>query len=133
MELSDMASRVLIVEDDEVDRTDLAVALRAQGYEIVSLANGLDALDYLRWRARPPACLVIDMRMPIMTGWELRKTLADDPTLRDIPLIGVTTGHWKPDDVRGFAALISKPIDIEELLGALRRCIMASPSTNRKE
>lgn len=133
MELSDTATRVLIVEDDEVDRTDLAAALRAQGYEIISMANGLDALDYLRWRAKPPACVVIDMRMPIMTGWELRKALAEDPTLRDIPLVGVTTGQWKPDDARGFAALISKPIDFEELLAALRRCVAASPSMDRKK
>jgi two-component system response regulator (stage 0 sporulation protein F) len=119
MSETDRAKRVLLVEDNENSRRALADALQREGYEVVAVSDGLKALDILRWSWRP-ACVVLDMRMPVMTGWELRQTMEADPTLRDIPVLGMTGGHWKPEDAHGFAALLSKPIKLVDLLAALR-------------
>jgi CheY-like chemotaxis protein len=121
------ANWVLLVEDDEVGRTELAATLRDWGYDVVAVANGLAGFDELRWEGPPPQCVVMDMRMPVMTGWDLRAAVAANPTLRDIPLIGVTAGRWKPEDALGFAALISKPIDLQQLRAALKKCAAAPP------
>jgi len=115
---SDSIKSVLIVEDDEDSRSALADVLEHEGYEVVAVRNGLEALDHLRWSWRP-GCVVLDMRMPIMTGWELRRIMAADPRLRDIPVIGVTGGRWKPQDTQGFVSLMAKPINVPELLVGL--------------
>ncbi len=123
MNANDTSSRILLVEDNEFDRGELAEALKARGYEVVAVSSALDALDYLRWRVAPPACVVLDMRLPVMTGWEFRKVLAEDSTLRNLPLIGVTAGGWKEGDEGEFAALISKPIRVEELVEAVKHAV----------
>ena len=112
--------RVILVEDDEDTRRALTVALKEDGYDVVAARNGLEALDHLRWRPSS-ACVVLDMRLPVMTGWEFRDILESDPRFRDVALIGITGGRWKPGDSRGFVALLSKPIDPRDLLEAVHR------------
>jgi CheY-like chemotaxis protein len=96
----------------------LGEALEEAGYEVVTVENGLKALDHLRWSWRP-GCVVLDMRMPVMTGWELRETMAADPALGTIPVIGMTGGRWKPADAGQFFSVLAKPIVVTELLAAL--------------
>ena len=62
------------------------------------------------------------MRMPLMTGWEFRRAMKEEPRLQDIPVIGVTGGRWKPEDEADFLALLAKPLDYDELRAALKRC-----------
>src|SRR5689334_15434937 len=113
------ASRmVLLVEDNQDCRGTLTDALQHEGYDVVAVENGLEALDHLRWSWRPD-CVVLDMRMPVMTGWELREEMKTDPRLQDIPVIGMTGGRWKPEDARGFVALMAKPIDFDQLRDSL--------------
>jgi CheY-like chemotaxis protein len=123
------AQGVLVVDDDEVGRTELAVALRARGFETMTAADGLSALEYLRWGMATPVCIVLDMRMPVMTGCELVRALAAEPRLRDIPLIGVTSGRWKPSDASGFLALFEKPVDLDELATSISQCLASLPSS----
>jgi CheY-like chemotaxis protein len=114
----DTGKTVLVVEDNQSSRDALRDALQNEGYEVVAVGNGLEALDLLRWTWRP-ACVVLDMRLPVMTGWELRQIMRADPALRDIPVIGMTGGQWKPEDAHGFLALMAKPVKFDELLGKL--------------
>jgi CheY-like chemotaxis protein len=115
---SNSGRKILVVEDNADNREALAEALAKAGYEVVAVENGLEALDHLRWSWRPE-CVVLDMRMPVMTGWELRETMAGDPRLRDIPVIGMTGGRWKPEDRARFFTVLSKPVVLTELLGGL--------------
>jgi CheY-like chemotaxis protein len=69
------------------------------------------------------------MRMPVMTGCELVRALAAEPRLRDIPLIGVTSGRWKPSDASGFLALFEKPVDLDELATSISQCLASLPSS----
>lgn len=129
---SDGAKNVLIVEDNEDSRTALADALEHEGYEVAAVANGVKALDSLRWHRRP-GCVVMDMRMPVMTGWELRVAMEADPRLRHIPAIGMTGGRWKPEDARHFVSLMNKPVKLDELLAGLEAAFRISVSIARSE
>jgi chemosensory pili system protein ChpA (sensor histidine kinase/response regulator) len=118
-EQRDTVKTVLLVEDNREVAKVLAYALAEEGYEVATAADGLQALDKLRWGLRP-WCLLLDMRMPVMTGRELRQAMNNDPELRDIPVIGMTGGRWKPEDTLGFDALVEKPIDIGHMLELLK-------------
>jgi CheY-like chemotaxis protein len=79
---------VLVVEDDDDTREMLGVLLSAHGYEVMAAANGQEALDAMR--RRRPCIVVLDMQMPVMTGWEFRRQQTADPELSDVPVICFT-------------------------------------------
>jgi CheY-like chemotaxis protein len=114
---------ILIVEDNELARANLAKILESAGYSTASVTNGREALDYLESKP-PPDLILLDMLLPVLDGWhfleELRRT--KKPTA---PII-VTTGtvlsrKWAED--HGCAGFIRKPIDVEKLLHEIQRCI----------
>src|SRR5688572_30931716 len=85
---------ILVVDDDEDCRESLAEIIRGKGLQVVSVKNGLEALEQLRWGLRPNLIL-LDLRMDVMTGWDFRKEQKEDPELADIPVVAMTAGHWK--------------------------------------
>ena len=108
-------ARTILIVDDEPDLRDaLAQILGDEGYHIETAATGLEALDKLRWGLRPMVVL-LDMQMRVMTGWEFRNEQQRDPALAAIPVVAMTAGHWKKQDLSDFAARIEKPIDVDKL------------------
>jgi CheY-like chemotaxis protein len=105
---------ILVVDDDEDCRESLAEIIRGKGLQVVSVKNGLEALEQLRWGLRPNLIL-LDLRMDVMTGWDFRKEQKEDPELADIPVVAMTAGHWKGQDLLDFAGCLPKPLDLEEL------------------
>src|SRR3954464_15480182 len=67
------AERVLVVDDDPDMAEAMALSLESAGYETATAANGLDALEAVE--SRMPALILLDMRMPIMDGWEFSREL----------------------------------------------------------
>jgi CheY-like chemotaxis protein len=112
--LEPRSATILIVEDDPDFRNGLADLVRREGHQVETAENGVAALDKLRWGLRP--CLILlDLRMPFMTGWEFRNEQQRDGDLADIPVIAMTVGRWKGADYTEFTDLIEKPIDIGHL------------------
>jgi FixJ family two-component response regulator len=124
--------RVIVVDDNQSVRTSLARLVRSAGYDVEALASAREFL------ARPPtevpACLVLDVRMPGITGLELQELLAT--TGRRLAIVFIT-GHL---DVRasvsamkhGAIDFLTKPIQPKELLGAIERGV-AQASRARQE
>lgn len=111
--------KTILIVDDEPDLRDaLAQILRDEGYHTETAATGLEALDKLRWGLRPMVVL-LDMQMRVMTGWDFRKEQQREPALAAIPVVAMTAGHWKKQDLSDFAARIDKPIDIDRLRSVL--------------
>jgi CheY-like chemotaxis protein len=111
---------VLVVEDHPDLREMLAVMLQAEGYNVETACNGLEALQFLE-RAQP-AVIVLDLMMPVMTGDEFRARQLADPRHRDVPVICVTAA---PDGLAraaqlGAYAYFQKPTDFDRLLVAVR-------------
>lgn len=115
-----MTGAVLIVEDDGGLRELLAVILEGEGFMVETAANGREALDSML--ARPPAVVLLDMRMPIMDGWQLAMEIDRSGIPR--PPIVVLTAAADPAEraaeVRADAWL-AKPFDRSALLSVVRR------------
>ncbi len=110
------ARKVVLVVDDDVSMRDaLALSLRLEGYVVHTAGNGLDALLALRTESRTDA-IVLDLEMPVMTGWEFRAAQLGDPALATIPVLVLSASG------RGIAAdrRMRKPLALDELLRAVR-------------
>jgi len=114
--------RVLVVDDDADSRDTLADLLRAYGYEAVTAANGEEALAILR-EGEPPCLILLDLRMPVMSGWEFRRRQLADLDLASIPILvttGVAPGSVEAKDLR-VDVYLPKPFDVDLLLDVVRR------------
>jgi two-component system, cell cycle response regulator DivK len=116
-------SRVLIVEDDVYLSELYARHLRAAGYEVFTVGDGLEAL-----RAAPvryPDVILMDLGLPLMDGWEATRILKRDPRTADIPVIAVTGRTMKTCDADARSAgcdeVLHKPCEEDGLLAAVRR------------
>ena len=120
MQHATRSKQILIVEDDAAIREELAAILSEEGYDIATARDGREALERLHWGLRP-AVILLDLRMNVMTGWEFRAAQRKDAAVADIPVIAMTTGRWKPEDLNDFPEQIAKPIDLADLRNLLDR------------
>ena len=116
-------SRVLVVEDDELIRESLAPVLTDAGYQVSFAENGQEALGQLQADSSP-AIILLDLKMPVMNGWEFRALQKDDPKLGLIPVVAMSA-DWSPQAAAISAqAYLRKPIESEALLGTLERVLV---------
>jgi two-component system chemotaxis response regulator CheY len=114
-------TRVLLVDDDEDVRITLGAVLQAEGYDVVEARNGLHALQQL-FRPPLPKLILLDMTMPVMTGFEFLDLQKEDPRIRNIPVVALTV-HAAAAGVPGVARVVKKPFDLEQLLAVLREVL----------
>ena len=113
--------KVLIVDDDFSLREALCVALEGEGIPVMAGANGREALDYL-CASELPCLVLLDLMMPIMNGWEFRAEQRQDPRLADIPVVVLSAFSRSGDEeLRGIEHYLRKPVDLGDLLSAVRR------------
>ncbi|MEO7331765.1 MAG: response regulator [Minicystis sp.] len=118
---------VLIVDDDEGVRERLAKQLRDRGYSIATAANGLEALHYLRGGATVSVVL-LDLVMPVMTGWEFHAEVSKDPALAGLPVLLVTADeHIDAVSNQLHAPVLRKPFKLPALLEALNALLGSRP------
>ncbi len=114
--------RVLIVEDDELNRDSLRRLLRRRGFEIVLAVDGTEGVAVAR--AEAPDLILMDMSLPGIDGWEATRRLKDAPATRAIPIIALTAHAMASDRDKALAAgcddYDTKPIDLERLLPKIR-------------
>jgi len=117
---------VYVVDDEPAVRDSLKALLRAVGLGVHTFASASEFLAALVTR---PACLLLDVRMPDMDGFQLQKRIAG--TDHDLPII-IITGDGNEETRRrsleaGAASFFHKPFDDEELLEAIYGAITSSP------
>ncbi|HET7451443.1 MAG TPA: response regulator [Thermoanaerobaculia bacterium] len=112
--------RFLVIEDDPASRDAFCALLQLTGNEAVGVENGEDALSFLDTHPAPTAIL-LDVRLPVMDGWQFRREQRSDPRLRDVPVLVVSGDVHARDQAlaSGAAGFIAKPIDPDELMGAI--------------
>lgn len=117
-----MRKTILIVDDDEDQRTVMGLLLRRQGYEVLAAENGEVALEKVR--REDPGLVLLDVNMPGINGFEVCRRIKSNPGTRLTPVVLVTTLSATQDRVRGIEAgaddFLSKPVDPSELLARTR-------------
>jgi CheY-like chemotaxis protein len=116
--------RVLVVDDDPSIRRMMIASLRREGYDFFEAANGREALEIMR-RERPSVVL-LDLMMPIVSGWDVLKERASDPDLYTIPVIVVSAnrGPELATAMDGICAFLPKPFDITVLNSLVKSCLV---------
>jgi CheY-like chemotaxis protein len=114
---------ILVVEDDPDIRFGLAVLLEDEGYEVVTAANGREALAQLHAMPVAPCVILLDLMMPDMDGWEFRAEQRREPLLASIPVIVLSAAADLPTRTAklGVAGVMQKPIHVGELLKTIKR------------
>jgi CheY-like chemotaxis protein len=116
------AALVMVVDDDATTREELAELLREEGYEVVTAANGKDALRALRTGQRP-ALILLDLAMPVMDGNTFASELRSDPRLVELPVVllsGQSSAREIAMRVEARACLV-KPVTYPALLDTVEK------------
>ena len=102
---------VLVVEDDHDVRVSVRSILEDEGFQVLSAANGRQAIDLLQ--QFQPGLILLDLRMPIMDGWEFVELLRRDAVLARLPVVIHSAFHeLAPADVE----VLAKPVDARVLV-----------------
>lgn len=113
-------STILLAEDDLEIRDIVQELLEEKGYDVIPARTGRQALDFLSMDPRsPPDLVVLDLMMPIVTGWQVLEAIQHDPVLAKVPVVIVTA--TSQDRPTGAAAFLRKPFRVEALLEAIER------------
>jgi len=110
--------------DDQPDfRIMLATFLEDAGYTVVGAANGREALSYLYRCAKLPGLILLDVAMPVMTGWDFLRAQQDHAVFAPIPVVLLSArGDTRYGDLDCKpAAYLQKPIDLNKLLATIRQ------------
>lgn len=117
--------KILIVEDNEMNRDMLSRRLARRGFEISIAVDGQQGVDFAR--EQRPDLILMDMSLPVLDGWEATRTLKGDDATRTIPVIALTAHAMAGDREQAMAAgcddYDTKPIELERLLGKIQAFI----------
>ena len=124
-ESRDRRAAVLVVDDDvSIRRMMIAALKRSNDYEFLEAGNGREAIDLMR--SQRPNAVVLDLMMPVMSGFDVLQERAGDPELRRIPVI-VVSANRAPEIAtavdKGICAFLPKPFDINVLNALVRSCL----------
>jgi len=117
-----MKHHILVVDDDPEIRETIVELLRDRGYEALGASDGVEALSALR--SRSPWCLILlDLMMPNMDGWQMRKEQLADPAICTIPVVVVSATTDVPQVARSLHAVdfVTKPTRLTQLLETVER------------
>jgi CheY-like chemotaxis protein len=108
---------VLLAEDDQDIRDVVQEVLEERGYDVIPARTGRQALDFLTIDEARPDVVILDLMMPIMTGWQVLEEIRQRPDLLKIPVIVLTA--VSQDMPTGVTAVLRKPFNIDDLLTLL--------------
>jgi CheY-like chemotaxis protein len=115
--------KILIAEDNPVNRELLREILEAGNYEVVEAGDGQEALAKIE--EAEPDLVLLDINMPVLDGFATISRIREDPQFSRLPVLAVTAYAMKEDRERvleaGFDGYLSKPIDAAALLRELQR------------
>jgi two-component system, cell cycle response regulator DivK len=121
-------SKILLVEDNEMNRDMLSRRLQRRGYEIVIAVDGEQGVAMAN--SEHPDLILMDMSLPIMDGWEATKNIKANTNTQSIPIIALTAHAMSGDREQAMKAgcddYDTKPIDLPRLLTKIEVFIAAS-------
>ena len=118
---------VLVVDDDQSHCTLVCDLLQDMGYCTRAAANGREALDVLE--ERMPLAVLLDLRMPVMSGWAVLEALRKLPRARGLPILIISAYgfEWEAELV-GASGYVSKPVDLDRVRETVLRIVGPPPA-----
>ena len=121
-------SKILLVEDNEMNRDMLSRRLLRNGYEVVLAMDGGEGLA--KARAESPDLILMDMSLPGLDGWEATRQLKAEPGTRGIPVIALTAHAMAGDRQKALSAgcddFDTKPVELPRLLTKIQALLQRS-------
>ena len=126
-----MSAKVLLVEDNEMNRDMLSRRLIKKGYTVTIAVDGLQAVA--RASSDGPDLILMDMSLPEIDGWEATRRIKAEPGTRDIPIIALTAHAMSGDREKAIEAgcdeFDTKPVDLNRLLGKISAILASGGAT----
>jgi CheY-like chemotaxis protein len=120
--------KILIVEDNEMNRDMLSRRLARQGFEIALAIDGKQGVEMAA--REKPDLILMDMSLPVMNGWEATEKVKSNPATKDIPVIALTAHAMSEDRDKCIAAgcndFDTKPVDLPRLVEKIKALIPAA-------
>ena len=117
--------KVLLVEDNEMNRDMLSRRLIRRGYEVVFAVDGQQGIDMAA--SESPDIILMDLSLPVVDGWEATRRVKSRESTKDIPIIGLTAHAMSDDRDKAIDAgcdeYDTKPVELERLIGKMERLL----------
>jgi len=121
-------AKILLVEDNEMNRDMLSRRLERRGYEVVLAVDGAEGVDKAGTEA--PALILMDMSLPVVDGWDATRRIKAAPATRAIPVIALTAHAMSGDREKAVEAgcddFDTKPVDLARLTGKIDALLVAA-------
>jgi CheY-like chemotaxis protein len=124
--------RILLVEDNEMNRDMLSRRLQRRGYEVLIAIDGQQGVTMAQ--SQSPDLILMDMSLPVLDGWEATRALKSSQRTKDLPIIALTAHAMSTDRERAIEAgcddYDTKPIELTRLLAKMEALIERFPRTH---
>ena len=118
-------ARILLVEDQEMNRDMLSRRLKKRGYDVSIAVDGAEGVE--KARSEAPDLILMDMSLPVMDGWEATRTLKADEATRSIPVVALTAHAMSTDREKALAAgcdaYETKPVELPRLIETMEKLL----------
>ena len=118
-------AKVLLIEDNEMNRDMLSRRLIRRGFQVVFAVDGQQGIDLAR--SERPDIILMDLGLPVIDGWEATRRVKADDATRDVPVIGLTAHAMSGDREKAIEAgcddYDTKPVELDRLIGKIERLL----------
>ena len=117
--------KILLVEDQEMNRDMLSRRLKKRGYEVAIAVDGAEGIE--KARSEAPELILMDMSLPVIDGWEATRQIKSDESTRGIPVVALTAHAMSTDREKameaGCDAYETKPVELPKLLETMEKLL----------
>jgi CheY-like chemotaxis protein len=125
-------AKILIVEDNEMNRDMLSRRLERKGYTVAMAVDGGEGVE--KAASEAPDLILMDMSLPVLDGWEATRRVKANPATKDVPVIALTAHAMAGDRDKTIAAgcddYDTKPIDLPRLLGKIETLLQKAQAAH---
>ena len=130
-----MMPKILLVEDNEMNRDMLSRRLQRRGYEVLLAVDGASGVEMAQ--SQSPDLVLMDMSLPVLDGWEATRRLKTDAVTQHIPVIALTAHAMSSDRDKAIEAgcddYDTKPVELSRLLGKIEALLKRRAGTDAGE
>ncbi len=120
--------KILLIEDQEMNRDMLSRRLKKRGYDVEIAVDGAEGLE--KAKAVSPDLILMDMSLPVIDGWEATRRLKADDATKSVPVVALTAHAMSTDREKALAAGCdaseTKPVELPRLLETMQKLLGAS-------